>query len=302
MNQNQKKSGESSSLRAFLNLYNITRPLFPILAVLIAAGFFLAMKSDFDYTIGHFEVGSLGFGVTIVCIIIGVLLSGILALISQRSASIADDPAESPVTIFAAILAALMSIAVLVSSAADMMIGVSVSRWQQISMILTPFIGVSMILSIIPSLRKSKIRQICAILAVLSVNFAMFANHFSFVLPLNSPIRNLVTVTNCALLLYLLSEARFSFGKASGRFSIAFFLFSSGAASTAALGYSVGAILSKVFAANPSDPNPSVFVLALCAAIGIHAAGRMFSIAGSIGEYAEPPKDEGKEKAKKTEK
>lgn len=294
MNQNQKKSDGLYSLRSFLNLYSITRPLFPILAVLIAAGFFLAMKNDFDYVIGHFEVGSLGFGITVGCIIAGAVLSAILALISQKSASFADSPIESPLTIFSSLLAALMSLAVLISSATDMMLGVFVSRWQQISMILTPFIGISMILSLIPKLRTSKIRQICAIFAVVSINFAMFANHFNFDLPLNSPIRNLVIVSNCAILLYLLSEARFSFGKANGRLSIPFFLFSSGMASTTVLGYSVGAILSKVFSANASDPNPSVFVLALYAAIGLHAVGRMLSITSSLGEYTEPAKEDNK--------
>ena len=129
----------------------------------------------------------------------------------------------------------------------------------------------------------------------------MFADYFNFELPLNSPVRNFVTVAKAAVLLYLLSEARFSFGAASHRPVVTQTVFAAGLTASVTLGYSLGALIASVFGGIASDPNPGVFELALLASIGIHAAGRLFTVVPAVGKYR-PADDSKKKNAKKAEK
>lgn len=299
MDQNQKKPDLRGALELFLKLHRITTVILITLAAVIAASFFLAMRNDFDYIIGHFDSASLSFGILKFAAIAAVIVSCALALVARKSASFADDPAETPITTFAAILTALMSVAGLVATALDISLGVAVDRFQTVSIILLPFVGISMILSLIPSLCRSRVRQITAILAVLSVNFSMFSDYFDFTLPLNSPVRNLVTVMKSAALIYLLSEARFSFGKKSERATVPFFILTSGVAGSVSLGYSLGAIAFSLTSSAADNPNPDIISLALYAAIGIHAIGRFAITVKSAGEYVEPKKEEKKKKSEK---
>lgn len=289
MNQNN-----SNSSKRFLQIYKIAVPVFLVLAVFIAAGFFLAMRNDFEPAIGHFAVNSVFYLLTVISCIASVVLAFAVMLLSRKSASIIKDIDENPVTVFGGIFAALMSVACLFSSAADITLGAGMSRMALVSAILTPFIGVSMILSLFKGLRTSPVRQICAIAAAAAVNVSMFADYFDFTLPLNSPVRSLVTVMKGASLLYLLSEARISFGQKSGRITLPFAVFTTGLTASAALGYTCGAILTSAAAPLASNPNPPLFQLALYAAVGIHAVGRLISLKPAIGEYVEPPKEEKK--------
>lgn len=291
MNQNTSNSSER-----FLRAYKIAIPIFLVLAVITAAGFFLAMRNDFNSVIGHFAGGSAGYTLTVISLAASVILAFAVLLSARKSASVIRDIDENPVTLFGAVLTALMSIAYLFSSAADMMTGAGLSKPALAAAVLTPFIGISMILSLIRGLRSSPIRQISAIAAAVAVNCSMFADYFDFTLPLNSPIRNLVTVAKAASLLYLLSEARIAFGQKSGRIALPYAVFSSALAASVTLGYSCGALLTSAISPMPSDPNPPVIHLALYAAIGIHAAGRMITLLPAIGEYVEPPKEEKKKK------
>lgn len=301
MDQNQKKPDLRGALEMFLKLHRIAAVVLITLAAVIAASFFLAMRSDFDYTIGHFDSSSLTFNILKAAAVAAAVVCCALALVARRSASFADDPAETPITTFAAVLTALMCVIGLVSSAFDISLGVSVDKFGMVSLVLLPFIGISMILSLIPSLSHSRLRQITAILAILSVNFSMFSDYFDFTLPLNSPIRNLVTVMKSAALIYLLSEARFSFGIKSGRAAVPFFILASGTAGSLTLGYSVGAALFSILNTTADNPNPDLISLALYAAIGIHAIGRFTITVKSAGEYVEPKTEEKEDKKKKKE-
>lgn len=274
----------------FVRMYRILVFVFPVLALLTAAGYFLAMKNDFDTAIGHFASDSVPYMLVIITVLVSVLLAGAAALIGSRAASFNGDPDENPVSLFGAVFTALMSLASLFPVAGDLMLGVSVSKAAIAAAVLTPFIGVSMVLSIIPAYRFSSARRFCAVLAAVCVNISMFADYFDFTLPLNSPVRNLVTVAKGAVLLYLLSEARFSFGFASSRPTLLFTVFSSALTASASLGYTLGAILSNSVAGLSSIPNPPTLHLCLYTAIGIHAAGRLFSLIPVIGAYRKAEK------------
>lgn len=294
MDQNKKRSPN-----AFLTLNSISRPLTIILALIIAVSFFFSMQNDFDYDIGHFATESVSFRIVIISAVFSIIFAAVLAFSSYGAASFTGIPDESPITYFGSILSAGMSFAGLFSVATDISLGVAVNKFSIIATILLPFIGISAILSLIPSMRFSKIRQICAILAVLSVNFSMFSDYFTFILPLNSPIRNLTTVMKCAIMLYLLSEARFSFGVSVTRTTVPFFVLSSAVTSTVTLGYSLGAVAFALLRPTVDDPNPTILSLALCVAIGIHAFGRILSCAKCVGEYVAPPAEEKKNKKSK---
>jgi len=267
----------------FVRIYRILVFVFPVLALLTAAGYFFAMKSDFDTVIGHFASGSAAYTLVIIAVLVSVLLAAAAALIGSRTASFTGDPGENPVSVFGAVFTALMSLASLLPVAGNLMLGVSVSKAAVAAAVLTPFIGVSMILSVIPSYRFSSARRFCAVLAAVCVNISMFADYFDFTLPLNSPVRNLVTVAKGAALLYLLAEARFSFGHASSRPTLLFTVFSSAVTASAALGYTLGAILTNSAAALSSNPNPPTLHLCLYTAIGIHAVGRLLSLIPVLG-------------------
>ncbi|MBQ4354972.1 MAG: hypothetical protein IJC71_08775 [Clostridia bacterium] len=289
MNQNHTPVSER-----FLRFYKIAVFVFPALALLTAIGYFLTMKTAFDPVIGHVDPASGVFILTMAAVLLSLIGTLAAALLIRRTASLTAVPDENPVTVFGAVLAAGAGAFSLFPAALDLMRGAALSKPALIAAVLFPFIAVSMILSVIPSLRQSKGRQFCAILAAVAVNFSMFADYFDFTLPLNSPVRNFTTAAKAAVLLYLLSEARFSFSMNSGRPTLLFTVCTSALTASVTLGFSVGAILSVSFSGLSANPNPPMLTLVLCAAFGIHAAGRLFSLIPCIGAYREKEPDKAK--------
>ncbi len=242
-----------------------------VLLALLIAVFFAVSMEDYDYAIGHVERGSIPFTVTCVCIALSVLLALLWSLWAKRSVSFREDPAENPVTCFGAVLSAVLSLLCLFSAAASLNV---ITKPATISAFLTPFLGVSMILSLMPKKRLSALRQFSAIVAALAVNVSLFADYFDFTLPLNGPVRNLNTLMKAFGLLYLLSEARFTFGVKSRRPTPALTVLSAALTATVSLGYGLGAAVSLPAAAT----DQSLFTFGLYAALGIHAIGRLLTV------------------------
>ena len=92
--------------------------------------------------------------------------------------------------------------------------------------------------------------------------------------------------------LYFLSEARYAFGAESRRLTLTASVLASGVTATVVLGYSAGAILAFMFGGIIDNPNPAVYELAFMAAVGIHAAGRTFTMIPAIGKYIPPVTEE----------
>lgn len=91
----------------------------PIIAALIAGTYYIAMKIDFDADIGHFARGSVPF---IICVVLSVL-SGAAAVLSYYSAKKYDldrSDSVSPTYVFGAVLASILSFAVLFFGLRDM--------------------------------------------------------------------------------------------------------------------------------------------------------------------------------------
>lgn len=284
--------GESVSVHEkFLGTYKKISFIYPILAAVIAIAYFLALKSDFDTTIGHFERGSIWFYIFSGAIVIAVVISAILSKLSEKKVSVISYPGNGPLPVFASIFGALMAVMLLVSSAADLSKGV-LDTFGKYAAYLVPFIALSLILSLSKKTAVGPIRSICAALGAVSVNLSMFESYFDFSIPLNSPVRNLTTIANTAVLLFLFSEARLTFKMNERRVLTPFYIFSCMTTASIALGISCGAILSKIFAPIVGDPNLSMYRLAMYAAIGLLAISRVFALPKIGGKYVEPPKND----------
>ena len=92
--------------------------------------------------------------------------------------------------------------------------------------------------------------------------------------------------------LFLLSEARISFGAKSFRITVPFYVFSCGTCAALAGGIALGGLMNRLLTAQPSDPNLSALRLGLYLALAILALSRLAVLPGICGKYTEPPKKE----------
>lgn len=291
--QNENPAEKTPTHLKFIGMYKKITVIYPFLAVVISISYFLALKFDFETTIGHFKCGSVWFYILSAAILIAAAVSVVLSKLSEKKVSVTSYPEHGPLSIFASIFAALTAVMLLVSSAADLSRGL-LDSFGKYAAYLVPFITLSMLLSLSKKTAVGLIRTICATLGAVSINLTMFDLYFNFSIPINSPVRNLTIVANTAVLLFLFSEARLTFKMNERRVLTPFYIFSCTTTAAIALGISCGAILSKIFAPIPNDPNLSMYRLAMYAAIGLLALSRVFSLPKIGGEYIAPPKNDKK--------
>jgi len=269
------KNIPSISAESFRKTNKILIIIYPLLAIVIAIGFFLAMKSDFEPAIGHFKQGSVGFIMSIIGIAVSAALAFIYSRFMTRSLAIVDEPHDSTLDLFGSIFGAAMAIITALFMLAKFELMTIIEKGAAIFLFA---LAGSLILGCVSSMRTSKIRSLCAVLGALSINLTIFSCYFDLSLPLNSPIRNLLLVAQLSALLFLLSEARLTFGAKSGRSTVSFAYLSSALAATITLGYSLGGVLVYLFAPLKNDPNPMVSRLGLYIAIGVIAIGRLAAL------------------------
>ncbi|MBR4000222.1 MAG: hypothetical protein IKI93_17985, partial [Clostridia bacterium] len=142
MNQNNQ-----DAYKGFASFFKKITAVFPIFAFVIAVTYAAAMTTDYDELIGHFARGSVPFGISIAVSVLAAVLSAAAVIASYKKASFAADPAENPVTVFASVLAGLMSIGWAITAAVDFSNGM-LSKFGAISALLIIFVGVAMVLSI----------------------------------------------------------------------------------------------------------------------------------------------------------
>ena len=265
--------------------------LFLILSAVTAIAYFLAVKLDFEEDIGHFAYGSAAFIICAASIAVSVVLSVIISLGSKKYA-ITAAPVNSSFYTFASCFAAALSLAVFVTGLSDAQLSFLTSTGSRLSfsaldiksklMILetlaTPFIAVSFIMSLLEKTRVSSLRAVMTTLAALSINVSMFVCYFDSSLPLNSPVKYIITIAESCLLLFLLSEARLAFAKSENRASYAFSVLASALTASTSLGISAGMVLSKLFSPLSVDPNLPFLTSAMYLAISLCAAARLISL------------------------
>ncbi len=266
----------------------ILRIICPLLALVICVSYCAAMKLDFDENIGHFASHSVPFAVCVIFTVISALLAA-LSYFPSKNYDIVSDDDYSLVYVFGAVFASALSVSVLFTGLNDMRLtsmggvfslsGLSTqAKLEFCSIILSPTVAVSYILSLFSKTKKTRVRTLFCTLSALCIVFYLFSCYFDFSLPLNSPVRNYIIVLYSCSMLFVLSEARLSFAKDENRASYALSCFSSLLSSSVALGISAGMLAHRVFSPLINDPNPSVTQCAMFFAISLTALARLWSI------------------------
>lgn len=243
------------------------------LGIVIAPAYLIALLTDFEYSIHHFESGSVWFWIFTVAAFAAAAISAVLALLANRSVAIAKIPAPTPAALFAAIFGAVMCMGTFFTEL-NVSPAAIISPMEKVGGILSVFIALTLVLACLKKYRGSAFHRISAVLAVLSINATMFSCYFDFSEPLNGPARNITTIVQAAVLLLLISELRLLFGIAGKKITSILYVFSTCSAAALGFGFSLGGILYRIFANNPADPNPSLFRLGVYLAISIFAADR----------------------------
>lgn len=220
-----------------------------ILALAIGVCYALAMRSDFDFTIGHFALDSVPFRIAAVVCGIGILIAAAAYLFSGTM--IFDPlPEPSPLSAFSGVLAAAMCLvilyqAVLARAAAIPTKFITPENLSLLSALAGLFLGASVLVNFFSAQSRGMktVPVVCAVIGALSVNLAMFACYFDFTVPLNSPVRNLTTLMQAAILLFLFSEARLTLVKGPKELPVPFQIATQYAAVILGLGVSLGGIL-----------------------------------------------------------
>lgn len=263
-----------------------------ILASIIAVIYFFALRNDFNFTIGHFENGSVLSALLLVAIILSVVVSAAAAVFSQKKASITSYPEPRGAFVFFAVFAAVMALFTCTSTISDIMSGAHSSKLKLISEAALPFISATMIFLCVPRMRTSHAARICSIISVFSINLYILACYFDQTLPINSPVRNTVLLAQISFMLFFLSETRLTFGftesggkPSASRALMPFFIFACSSCGAITTGVSAGALLFELTTKGHPELHPSMYRLAMYAAVGILAVIRAFSVRQTAGQY-----------------
>ena len=264
-------------------------PACPILLGLVGLIYFFALRSSFDYRIGHFDP-SLLFGLLCASLIAGVLYAAVPAFLTKQAVSVTSVPADNVGSLFASVMGAVLAVILAVDSIRAFT--PETTAVQKLEAFTLPFLALSLIFV----LKEHPVRRIAAIISVISVNLTMFSCYFDPNIPINSPVRNLTVILQSSMLLVLLSEARLTFGTESWRITVPFYIFANGTASVLGGGIALGGLLSRLLTSDSADPNLPVLRLGLYLALAVLAASRLYALPAVCGEYREPPKKEKKPK------
>lgn len=243
-----------------------------ILAILAGLFLFLAVRQDFDSDIGHFAQGSalfscfIGFCLTALALCIG------FSVWSKNHIPLPDNRDVSIPQIFTAYSAALISLIIFATN------GYSFIKFGGYTLpgfaewITLPGMAIFFVLEVSRTRRKSKAHAVAGIFACLSVNFMLFKSYFDFTFPLNSPIRNALTVMEAALLLFLLSETRNILEKNTP----VFFSIATGTAASIMGGIALGLLLVALIVPAEVPEGLSPLRCTLCILVSAYAASSLF--------------------------
>jgi len=268
-------------------------PVFPAIGLVIALALSAGLVLSFDEAIGHFEYGAGTFYVMAAGIVAAAAVSAVLGRCAKEKFSLTAFPESSPLFLcasyFTAIMAAVTSAAFFYDTfVLHLPYG---GKLELFAAVLTPAIAVSVILGAHEKTRQSAAHIVFALLAVLAVNLNMFACYFDFTLPLNSPVRNIITIAQAGVMLFLLSEARLALSHET-RSTAPFFVFTSAFAASAALGISFGLCVFGLVSPDAADMEISVYRFACYFGVCLLALSRLLALNGIAGTYVAPPETE----------
>lgn len=224
----------------FKTIYRKATPFFPLLAVFIAASSILAFTDGYDPSLGYFRRGT-WFAVFAALVIVSGVFSAFLAVISKKTElGFRDD--TTPFSLFTRLLAAASALVIFVKYLISVINHEHITVANAISCCLMLFTALAFILSVFPSMKKDNLTTIAWLLASLSVNLDIFVRYFDFSTAVNSDLRILFTVAECAVLLFMISEIRISFEKKYELATSPFYVLSNCFASSSAFGIAIGLI------------------------------------------------------------
>lgn len=265
-------------------------PALPIVGVVIALFLSVGLVTAFDAEIGHFKYGAVTFYVMTAGILAAAVISAAAGKLAEGKFSFAAVP-ESPMlsacaSYFAAVMAA-------VSSAAELydyyvLRTHTPETLELLASAFLPALTVSAILGTHAKTRGTVPRIIAALIAALAVNLNMFACYFDFTLPLNSAVRNIITIAQAGTMLFLLSEVRFALSPEK-RASSPFFVFTSMFAASAVLGISFGLCVYGFVSPNAAGMGISIYRFACYFGIGLLALSRLLALGDAAVPYVAPP-------------
>ncbi len=268
-------------------------PLLPVLGLVIALFFSAGLVTSFDDEIGHFEYGAVTFYLTAGGIAVSAAVSALLGRFAREKFSLAAAPEHTLLSVCASYFAAIMAVVASAAEFYDFYV-LHVRPAETLVLLaaaLLPALAVSAILGTNEKTRGSVPHIIFAILAVLAINFNMFACYFDFTLPLNSPIRNIITIAQAGCMLFLLSEVRLALSPEK-RATAPFFVFTSAFAASAVLGISFGLCVYSLVSPDAAGMGISLYRFACCFGIGLLALSRLFALNNAAGPYVAPPESE----------
>ncbi len=267
-----------------------------IVGVVVALALSCGLVLSFDEDIGHFSKNAGALYVLVVGLLAATGISAFLGRSAVGKFSFRHFPEPSLLTICTSYFVAILAVVTAAADLYDMYLlhPGSGSLLSLVAAILLPALTVSLLLGTNRKTRRSTLRVLFALFAVLSVTVHMFANYFDFTLPLNSPVRNVVTIAEAGVMLFLLSEVRLALDPAK-RATTPFFVFSSAFAASAVLGISFGLCVFGFASPSATDMGISVYRFACYAGLGLLALSRLLTALTADGPYIAPePTEESK--------
>ena len=271
----------------------IASVIMPVAAVIIAVTYFLALKYDFDFSIGHFRSNSVPFIIMVAVSAASAVASALFALLAKKCVSVDGEERTSVVSLFASILAAVICIGLVIFEIRDG------NALKIVSAVLLLPAGAALVLSGLDKKNRfARLRTVAYIAGAVSVIIISYVNYFDFSTPMDGAVRNITIILQSSVLFFFLSEARLSFGKETGLITSRFYVFTAMILSSLTLGYSAGAAVFRIVCNNPSDPNTGLMRLVLYFSVAVIGLTQSVFFSGIAGDPLPPePKEDRKKKS-----
>lgn len=258
-----------------------------ILSAVIGLGYYLALRDGFSFGIGHFD-SSPWFHIFTLGIVTAAVLAAIFAFLCRGyGVELTGKPSilERCIMLLCFIVAALWPCRAFITRA--LVNREPLTTVQKLAGILTVFIVLAFLFAAFRSKKLATTTAIFFILAALAINFSIFVTYFDFSVPVNSPVRNVTTIMQCSVLLFMISEARFALPKESSRATAVFAAFVNIFTFTVCFGVSLAAILFGALHPNAADPNLPNEWLMFFFAVSVAAFSRITKLCLSLCDLPE---------------
>ncbi len=263
-----------------------------VFAVLLAFTFFWSVRTSYTEPIGHLTSTFISGFLTGLSVF-GAVLVLVAAVILGRKRSVVRQPRLSGLgwfaVIFSAVIAGAICVSMLISLIRD-----SFSAAQLAVAVLFGLLAAGLVCILFSSRVSVAARVLLLSLGALALIGTLFLVYFDFSVPLSGTIHRLNMTVLCFGVLFLLSEARLSFGPAEeegNRSTSFFYILACGLAASLMTGFAAGSLLIRIFCDVTADPPLPILTLALLLAFGLFSFDRLAAWPAADGKTVRPKKD-----------